>query len=566
MPESSETLVSAFCDTAGAQPDRVALILPAGDSPPRTLTWSDISRDARRLAVALRKAGVRPGDRVAQVSENRYEWVLVDLAVHLLRAVHVAVHAMLSGAQIAWQIRDCEARLIFVSTAEQAAKLAADNVELSSDLQIVSFDRIADSALPMTALADFLAVAANDHEQQSIGDALEAAALAETRPDDLATILYTSGTTGEPKGVMLSHRNLVSNARGMFAAYPHKADELRLCFLPLSHIYARTCDLYTWIIGRTQLALAENRERILANCQSLRPTLLNGVPYFFDKVRRFVESQTEEQTQTGDASPGRLSDLFGGRLRLCSSGGAALPSATAEFYRRRGVRLVQGYGLTESSPVISVSHPDSDHCGSVGRLITGIEVRIAADGEILTRGPHVMLGYWRHPEATAEVIRDGWLHTGDLGQLDADGYLWITGRKKELIVTAAGKNIAPVAIESLLAEELLILQAVVIGEGRNFLSALIVPNPDRLREEIIRRQIPVFSPAQALAHPDVRALYRERIDARLAGLSESEKIHRFAILDRALSAERDELTPTLKLRRATIQEHFADVIDRMYTE
>lgn len=565
MPESSETLVSIFHDAAGAQPDRVALILPAGDASPRTLTWSEISRDARRLAVALHKAGVRPGDRVVQVSENRHEWILVDLATHLVRGVHVAVHAMLSASQIAWQIRDCEARLIFVSTAEQANKLAGGNVKRPIDLQIVSFDRIADSPIRITSLADFLAAVEDDHNWQSFGDDLQRAALAETRPDDLATILYTSGTTGEPKGVMLSHRNLVSNARGMYAMYPHKADELRLCFLPLSHIYARTCDLYTWIIGRTQFALAESRERILANCQSLHPTLLNGVPYFFDKVRRHVESLPPEPTQASTVTPSRLSELLGGRLRLCSSGGAALPPATAEFYWTNGVRLVQGYGLTESSPVISVSHPDTDRRGSVGRLIPGIEVRIADDGEILTRGPHVMLGYWRRPDETAEVIRDGWLHTGDLGQLDADGYLWITGRKKELIVTAVGKNIAPVAIESLLAEEPLISQVVVIGEGRNFLSALIVPNPDRLREEIIRRRIPVFSPAQALANPDVRALYRERIDSRLATLSESEQIRQFALLDRALSAERDELTPTLKLRRATIQEHFANEIDRMYS-
>ena len=214
--------------------------------------------------------------------------------------------------------------------------------------------------------------------------------------------------------------------------------------------------------------------------------------------------------------------------------------------------------------MITVTHPDADRMGSVGQAIPGVEIRIAADGEILTRGPHVMLGYWNRPADTAEMIRDGWLHTGDLGRLDDAGYLWITGRKKDMIVTAAGKNIAPVAIESLLADEPLISQVVVLGEGRNYLAALIVPNPDALRAEIIERRIPVFTPAQALAHPDVRALYRQRIDQRLACLSENEQIGQFALLDRGLSVEQGELTPTLKLRRTTIQEHFADVIESLY--
>jgi long-chain acyl-CoA synthetase len=554
MSDHSETLVSIFRDSVAAHPDRTALILPNGDAVPRTLIWSEIARAAGRLAVALHRLGVRAGDRVVQVSENRHEWLLLDLAVHLIRGVHVAVHSVLSGPQIAWQIRDCGARILFLSNAEQSAKLAADNLDLPDDLCLVTFDRVEQS--PAIVFADLLATVKDDTD----ADSILASALADTRPDDLATILYTSGTTGEPKGVMLSHANLVSNARGMLAAFACGPDDFRLCWLPLSHIYARTCDLYTWILTGSQLALAESRERILANCQSLHPTLLNGVPYFYDKVRRHVESLPDGE------SPGRLSELLGGNLRLCSSGGAALPVATAEFYWQHGVRLVQGYGLTESSPVIAAAHPDTDRTGSVGRPIPGIEVRIADDGEILTRGPHVMLGYWNRPADTAEAIHDGWLHTGDLGRLDDAGYLWITGRKKDLIVTAAGKNIAPVAIESLLADEPLISQVVVLGEGRNFLAALIVPNPEPLRAEIIARHIPVFTAALALAHPDVLSLYRQRIDQRLACLSENEQIGQFALLDRGLSVEQGELTPTLKLRRATIQEHFAEVIERLYAE
>ncbi len=554
MPDGPDTLVSIFRDTVAAHPHHTALILPNCDAEPRKLTWSEIARDAGRLAVVLHRLGIRAGDRVVQASENRHEWLLLDLAVHFVRGVHVAVHSVLSGPQIALQIRDCGARAVFLSDAEQEAKLAANILDLPDDLCLVTFDRIAQSQA--TLFADLLA----EVPVETDADSILASALADTRPGDLATILYTSGTTGEPKGVMLSHRNLVSNARAMLSVFACGPDDLRLCWLPLSHIYARTCDLYTWILSGSQLALAESRERILANCQSLHPTLLNGVPYFYDKVRRHVESLPDRE------SPGRLSELLGGNLRLCSSGGAALPVATAEFYWQHGVRLVQGYGLTESSPVIAASHPDTDRMGSVGQPIPGVEVRIADDGEILTRGPHVMLGYWNRPADTAETIHNGWLHTGDLGRLDDDGYLWITGRKKDLIVTAAGKNIAPVAIESLLADEPLISQVVLLGEGRNYLAALVVPNPETLRAEIIERRIPVFTPAQALAHPDVLALYRQRIDKRLACLSENEQIGKFALLDRGLSVEQGELTPTLKLRRATIQENFADIIERLYAE
>ena len=388
----------------------------------------------------------------------------------------------------------------------------------------------------------------------------QAEALSATMPTDLATILYTSGTTGEPKGVMLSHGNLASNARSSLSVFESLPDDLRLCWLPLSHIFARTSDLYCWIASRSQMAVAQSREKIIANCQALHPTIVTGVPYFFDKVRRHLLSQADGEP------PGRLSEMLGGRLRIACSGGAALPDATAEFYWRHDVPLVQGYGLTETSPVITVSHPSANRVGSVGRPIPEVEVRIADDGEILTRGPHVMQGYWSRPQETAATIRDGWLHTGDLGRIDDDGYVWITGRKKELIVTAGGKNIAPVYLESLLAEEPLISQVAVLGEGRNYLAALIVPNADTLRAEIIQRRIPVRSAAEALVHPDVLALYRRQIDTRLAAAAQCEQIGRFALLDRAFSIEQGELTPTLKLRRGTIHDHYFERIEQLYRD
>ncbi|HEV3417075.1 MAG TPA: AMP-dependent synthetase/ligase, partial [Pirellulales bacterium] len=566
MYDTRETLVAMFCSRVRRQAHRTALHLPAGEGKFRTLSWHELAQDVRRTALVLRRLGVRPGDRVVQVSENRYEWIVVDLAVHLARGVHVAVHAALSGPQIGYQIIDSGARVAIVSGAEQLAKLAQQEIGLPDGLQWITFDPIEqqhEQSLggrqpPM--LVKLLDELAGDQASSEQAEQLESDSHRETQPNDLATILYTSGTTGEPKGVMLSHRNLASNAVATLAAFDYSPDDLRLSWLPLSHIFSRTCDLYTWIASGSQLALAESRDKILANCHSLRPTMLNGVPYFFDKVRRYVIGEQKAN------EPGWLAALFGGRMRLCCSGGAALPNETAEFFWQRGVPLLQGYGLTESSPVITISTATAHKLGTVGRPISGVEVGIAEDGEILTRGPHVMLGYWNRPDDTADAIRDGWLLTGDRGQLDCDGYLKITGRKKELIVTAGGKNIAPVYLENLLVEDPLIAQAMVIGEGRNYLTALIVPNPEALRAAIAERQIPVHSVAEALVHPEVLALYRQQIDLRLRDLADCEKVQRFMLLSRGFTLELGELTPTLKLRRTVVQQHFTDEIKLLYAE
>jgi long-chain acyl-CoA synthetase len=531
--------------------DRPALYVPRGgqfDS----VCWASLIDAAARLAAGLSDLGLQPGDRVAVVSPNRYEWVVCDLAILGLGAVHVPIHNALAGPQIAWQIRDCGARLVLLAGPDQASRLSGVS-ELPAEVRYAAFDpchpELAGTpVLPWT----------HWHASPQRGRELIQHAAATVQPSQLATILYTSGTTGEPKGVMLSHANLISNARATLQAFGHDPADLRLCWLPLSHVFARTCDLYITLVAGTPLALAESPEKVMDNCKAIRPTLMCGVPYFFEKVQRTLCEQGRAD------EPGALANAFGGRIRVLTSGGAALPDHVARFYHERGVMLVQGYGLTESSPVITVSTPGQVKIGTVGRPIPGVDVRIAPDGEILTRGPHVMLGYWNKPQATAETIRDGWLHTGDLGELDADGFLRITGRKKELIVTAGGKNVPPVYLEALLTADPLIQQAMIVGEGRKFLAALIVPAPEALRAEIIARRIPVTSAAEALRHPHVLALYEERIRARLANVSHYEQVAKFVLLNRAFSIEQGELTPTLKLRRSVIQEHFAEEIERMY--
>lgn len=533
--------------------ERPALLMPRQQTF-ETITWAGLFEAAARLAAGLASLGVEPGDRVVVVSPNRYEWVVCDLAILGLGAVHVPIHNALSGPQIAWQIRDCGARLVLLAGQDQAARLAAEH-ELPPGVQYASFD-----SCNLEVAGKPVACWTRWWGDSTHGGMLMHQAADTVQPSQLATILYTSGTTGEPKGVMLSHANLISNARGTLQAFGHEEGDLRLCWLPLSHVFARTCDLYITLVAGTPLALAESRETVIANCKTVRPTLMCGVPYFFEKVQRTLCEQRRAD------EPGALANTFGGRIRALTSGGAALPDHVARFYHERGVILVQGYGLTETSPVITVSTPRQMKIGTVGRPIPGVEVRIAADGEILTRGPHVMLGYWNKPQATAEAIRDGWLHTGDLGELDADGFLRITGRKKEIIVTAAGKNVAPVYLEALLTEDPLIQQAMVLGDGRKFLTALIVPSAEALRAEIMSRRISVTSAAEALRHPQVLALYEERIRSRLAVVSHYEQVGKFVLLPRAFSIEEGELTPTLKLRRGVIQEHFAREIEAMYGE
>jgi len=520
--------------------------------------WVELGERAKRTAAALKNAGCQPGDRVVQLSENRAEWIVADLGILLARCVHVPLHATLSAAQVLAQVRDCQPRAIIVSNQDQADKLAALRDELTDQVAMFTHDTANTPFRPgpdLTKLTDVAGSADPSEAEQLATDAVS-----HTLPGDLATILYTSGTTGEPKGVMLSHGNLVFNAAAMVEAFRHGGSDLRLSLLPWSHVYARTCDLYTWLLSGSTLIVANRREQIFEDCAALKPTLINAVPYFYERIhRRAGELKKLDE-------PGWLRGLLGGRGRFCCCGGAALPRHLAEWFAAQDVLLLEGYGLSEASPVITAATPSRQKLGTVGPALPGVEVRIAPDGEIQTRGPHVMLGYYRQPAATAEVIHDGWLSTGDLGQLDADGFLTITGRKKEIIVTAAGKNIAPIQIENLLAADPLIHQAVVFGDGRDYLVALIVPDPDALRAEIFARHIPLASREAALTHPDVLALYAERIKDRLSSLSRHEQIGRFRLIGRALSQERDELTPTLKIKRGVIERHFTEAIEAMYSD
>jgi long-chain acyl-CoA synthetase len=542
------TIVGQFFLRCAATPAQPAVHYKvAGSFVP--LTWGELERRTYGYMRELARYGVMAGDRVAVVSENRWEWLVADFASQALGAIHVPIHAGMSPQQTAWEIADCRPRIAILSTPDQLAKLSFVEERLPSDTRFISFDacegRLA--GLPVEILS------AN-------ANASAEAAPAVVTPADVATIIYTSGTTGEPKGVQLTQGNLASNAQGVLDAFGSKRHDHRLNVLPLSHIYARTCDWYVSIVAGTQMAIAESRESVMGDLQLIRPNVINAVPYFYDKLRRVLEEKGAAQ------QPGALASLLGGGIEMCNSGGAALPDHVFDYYEQQGIKLRQGYGLTETSPVITLSTEETFRRGSAGKVIPGVEVRIADDGEILTRGPHVMAGYYHDPEGTAQALQDGWLHTGDLGRLDNDGFLFITGRKKELIVTAVGKNVAPAIIEGLLSSEPLIAQAMVVGDGRNYLAALIVPNPEALRALIAAHKIAFRTPTEALTHPTILAHYEQRIYAALAGLSSSEQVRRFVLLSRGFLPERGELTSKLSLRRDVIACHFSDEIESLYAE
>jgi long-chain acyl-CoA synthetase len=474
---------------------------------------------------------------VAQISPNRLEWVLTDLAVLAAGAVHVPLHASLAAGQAAEHVGHCGARLAVVPEAEFAERLRGG---VSAGVQVMTHAEIARATSGVEG-----------HKPAPPSPVLGA--------DGLATILYTSGTTGTPLGVMLSQRNLVSNAVAITQAAAPSGNELRFCLLPLSHIYARTCDLYSWLVYGGRLVLAESRETAFRDLGIAAPTAINAVPYFYQKV-------VDRLREAGEVDATRLREALGGAIERCYCGGAPLPPEVDRFFADRGLPILCGYGLTEAAPVVSATTPGGYRPGTVGPPLAGVDVQLADDGEVLVRGPNVMLGYWRDEAATARAVRDRWLHTGDLGVWDSAGHLRIVGRKKEMIVLATGKKVAPTQIEQLLAGSPWIEQACVVGDGRKCLAALVVPNGEVLRREIRQRRLWVWSRRRAVTHPQVLALFRTEIDRCLTDRADFEQVAAFMLLDRAFSQERGEVTPKLSLCRAVIERAFAREIDSMYAK
>lgn len=522
------------------------------------LSWRDYRQQADWAAAGLISLGVQPRDRVAILSENRLEWLVADHAILSAGAADVPLHAPLAAAQVEYQVGHSESRGIIVSGQAQADKVFQVLARLPNLEFLISFDPIdVPSNCRLTTLTwEELKQRGADSGTAGIEEIAQREGMLAGR--DLATIIYTSGTTGHPKGVMLSHDNLLSNAESTGKISFVEPGDLLLSWLPYSHIYARTVDHYLTTWAGITVAVAECLDKLVENLGEVQPTWLTAVPRFYEKVWNSVATLSPSECSD------KLRRLFGPRIKQLTSGGAPLPRHIGEAFCEAGLPLFEGYGLTESSPVISFNHQQAFRIGSVGKPIEGVEVRIADDGEILTRGPHVMQGYWKNPAATADVIRDGWLHTGDVGTLDADGFLAITDRKKDLFVTSAGKNIAPSELERLLTSDPFIDQAVVYGDGRHFISALIVPNEALLRGEARRLGCEWTVSDGFVVEPQLVDFIQARIDKLMEVVSQPERVKKCLLLERPFQVSEDELTATMKVRRRHILAKYEQQLAALY--
>jgi long-chain acyl-CoA synthetase len=523
------------------------------------VSWAEYRWMADRAAAGLIELGVNPGDRVAILSENRYEWLIADQAILSTGAADVPLHAPLAPRQVEYQVGHSQSRGIIVSGQQQADKVfhvleALPNLEF-----LVSFDPVVSPTDKIRVLtwSGLMQRGSRANKQDEI-----LRRESKVTGNDLTTIIYTSGTTGNPKGVMLTHDNLVRNAQTTLEIGPRDPSDVLLSWLPYSHIYARTCDLYVPAIAGSTVALAESMDTLVVNLAETWPTWLTSVPRFYEKVWARVEILPANQRAA------TLKKIFGPRIRQLSSGGAPLPRHVCQGFFDAGLPLLEGYGLTETSPVVSFNRLDDYRIGTVGKAIPGVEIKIAGDGEILVRGPNVMQGYWRNPEATAEVIENsGWFHTGDVGQIDADGYLTITDRKKDLIITSAGKNIAPSELERILVSDIYIDQAVVYGDGRRFVSALIVPNFEQLKAKATELKCKIeSSPDGFVQTPCLNEFFAQRIDGVMQEVSNPERVKKFLVLDRPFQLDADELTATLKVRRNHVIRKFERQLAALYDE
>ena len=567
-------------------------------------SWGDISseefrRAVEELSMGLRALGVEKGDRVALLSENRPEWAYVDLATLCAAAVDVPIYPNLPPAQVLYVLNDSQAKVAFASTAAQVKKVTEVRAKAPHLRHVIRFDDP-----PQEGTLSLDEVRARGREALAADrDAVKRRA-AEVAPENLATLIYTSGTTGDPKGVMLTHDNIVSNVHGALAAFgDFGPSDVALSFLPLCHIFERMGGHYLMLQQGVTIAYAESVEKVPANMTEVRPTLMLSVPRLYEKMYARVREKVAAdsalkqrifrwalgvgrqvfQGSVEHRNPGvglrarraladrlvfaKIRERTGGRLRLFVSGGAPLAREIGEFFGAVGLIILEGYGLTETSPVIAVNRPDRMKPGSVGPPLQNVEVKIAEDGEILTRGPHVMQGYYNKPEATAEAIdHDRWFHTGDVGIIDAEGFLVITDRKKDIIVTSGGKKIAPQPIENVMKTNPLIGEIVMIGNKRNFPSALIVPNFDNLQKWAREHGVTAASAEDLVRDSRVVSLYDQTIKELTKDLAQFERIKKIALLPREFTLEAGELTPTLKVKRKVVEQKYKDVIDRLYED
>jgi long-chain acyl-CoA synthetase len=580
-----------------------ALMRKVGDAY-QPITYQELGEQVRTFCAGLVALGAQKGDRIALVSENRPEWAVADLGMLSLGAVNVPMFTTLPAAQVEYIVADSGAKILIASDEAQLQKaLAVKNAV--PDLMTITMDCPADPAHNVITFEDVIQrgrdapLTDNEQRWQSV------------EPNDLASIIYTSGTTGDPKGAMLSHNNIASNVEAAHEVLRFQPGETLLSFLPLNHIFERMAGYYLPLSVGATVAYSEGLRRLRQNITEVQPHFMMLVPRVYEAFqeglldnaskqpplrqkmfhwalnvgKRCAEHQQNSKLKTQNSKLKSLPPLLAlqrwlanalvyskirtrlglQRLQYFVSGGAPLPRATQEFFAGLGIKILEGYGLTETSPVISVNRPDWDKFGTVGLPLKNVEVKIAADGEICARGPSIMVGYYNKPQETAEAIdANGWFHTGDVGEIDSDGFLKITDRKKDLLVLANGKKVAPQPIENALKASPYVSQIVLLGDKQSTVTALIVPTLERLKQFAEERGLKEIEEGNLLKRPEINRLFREEIDRLSGNLADFEKVHRFALLDHEFTIEGGEMTPTLKVKRRAVMEKYQDVIQGLY--
>ena len=557
----------------------------------QTYTYSHVLAFVQDLAFYLLSQGIQQTDRIGILSENRPEWAIVDLATLAIGAVTVPIYPTLSPQEIEVLLKDSGCRLLFLSTLSQLEKVEQVSLpkilfEGKTEKGTLSYSE----TFPLGKGFRQLSPKILEERADSV------------KGEDLATIIYTSGTTGEPKGVMLTHANFLSNCDACHRVIPIYETDVYLSFLPLSHIFERLAGFYLMLYHGACISYAETLERVAENMREVRPTLIAGVPRFFEKLhdgilkklehappfkqklaqwalavgRKRATLAQEHRTpslwlslQLSFANRlvlGRLRQAIAPRVRFFISGSAPLSTDLIAFFASFGCTILEGYGLTETSPVVSFNRPGQAKWGSVGQIIPGVEVKIAEDGEILVKGPNVMQGYFNKPRETAEVFWEDYFKTGDIGHLDPQGFLFITDRKKDLIKTSGGKFVAPQKVEALLKSDPFIEEAVVYGDRRPYPVALICPEFERVEAYAREYGLDHENRQELLRHPEILSLFEKRLEICQKELARFEKVKRFALLDQPLTQAAGELTPTLKVRRRVLYEKYRSLLDSLYTE
>jgi len=593
---SARTLTELFFDAVERYANHPAAFRYKADGTWRSVTHRAVAERVQALAVGLRELSLGAGEKVAILSETRLEWTLADYACLCIRATDVPIYPTLPANQVEHILRDSGAAAVFCSTAAQVEKIQAVRAGLPALRHIIAFDPQAGSGVIPLADVEQRGRAGAATYPRFKEDALA------VRPDDLATLIYTSGTTGQPKGVMLSHGNICSNVNACVEVLRASEDDSCLAWLPLSHILERMVEYYFLDVGVT-INFAESVDTVAPNLVEVHPTIVAGVPRLYEKVyarvlesalsgsalkrRIFLWAKRIGEAWTAHRLAGipvpltlrlrhaladrlvfaKLRARTGGRIKFFVSGSAPLAPEVARFFYSAGLPVIEGYGLTETSPVLTLNPLQRLKLGAVGKPIPGVLIKIAPDGEILAKGPNIMRGYYNKPDETREAIdADGWFHTGDIGELDADGYLKITDRKKDLLKTAGGKYIAPQPIENTVRLNKFVASAVVLGDQRKFPIILIVPNFENLERWAKERGLAYASQADLIRLADVKAKMEREVMGGLRDLAKFEMPKKVVLLERDFTIESGELTPSLKVKRRQVEKNYKDLIDRVYAE